>query len=86
MSENSIKKRFSESNAAFPDPLASNEEKISKEYGIQIAKAIEREWFYRGGNGTGKCRYYDDWDKYEYRRAYARGEHDTKIHKDLLNI
>lgn len=75
-----VKKVFSFS--GFPDHLATNEEKKDYAFGLQMAKAIEREWFYRN-NGSG-CTYYDNRREYSRLRAYARGEQDTKIYKDLL--
>ena len=30
--------------AGFPDPLASREEKLSEEYGLRYAKAIQDQW------------------------------------------
>lgn len=75
------KKVFSFS--GFPDPLASDEEKIQDSYGLQAAKAIEKEWFYRPE--TGVCGYYDKREKYHNLRLYGRGEQSTKIYKDLLN-
>lgn len=67
---------------SFPDPLAPDEIKISEEYGLQFAKQIEKEWFYRPESG--KCSYYDKRDKYHQLRLYARGEQSTDIYKKLL--
>ena len=39
----------------FPSQVVSDQEKISSEYGLKIAKAIEREWF----NGAHSNRYLD---------------------------
>jgi hypothetical protein len=75
------KKVFSFS--GFPDPLAPDEDKIKDSYGLQAAKAIEKEWFYRPE--VGSCGYYDKRDKYHNLRLYARGEQSTKIYKDLMN-
>jgi hypothetical protein len=75
------KKVFSFS--GFPDPLAPDEDKNQLSYGLQAAKAIEKEWFYRPE--TGSCGYYDKRDKYHNLRLYARGEQSTKIYKDLMN-
>lgn len=70
------------SQVGFPDYLAPDEVKISEDYGLQMAKAIEYEWFYRPQ--TGRCSYYDKRDHYHNLRLYARGEQHTKIYKDLL--
>lgn len=75
------KKVFSFS--GFPDPLAPDEDKIKESYGLQAAKAIEKEWFYRPE--TGSCGYYDKRDKYHNLRLYGRGEQSSKIYKDLMN-
>lgn len=75
------KKVFSYS--GFPDPLASDEEKNDIGYGLQAAKAIEKEWFFRPENGS--CGYYDKREKYHNLRLYGRGEQSTKIYKDLMN-
>lgn len=75
------KKVFSFS--GFPDPLASDEEKNVDTYGLQAAKAIEKDWFYR--NEQGSCDYYSKRDKFHNLRLYGRGEQSTKIYKDLMN-
>jgi hypothetical protein len=75
-----VKKVFTFS--GFPSHLASDEDKKEDKFGLQMAKAIEKEWFYRPENGT--CSYYDKRDKYHNLRLYARGEQNTKIYKDLI--
>jgi hypothetical protein len=67
----------------FPDHLAPDEIKNKDEFGLQMAKAIEQEWFYRPDSGN--CSYYDKRDKYHKLRLYARGEQDTSIYKNLMN-
>lgn len=67
----------------FPNHLAPDEEKNKEAFGLQMAKAIEQEWFFRPE--TGSCDYYDKRDKYHKLRLYARGEQDTSIYKKLLN-
>ena len=76
------KKVFSYS--GFPSPLASDEEKKTYEYGLGVAKAIEYEWFYRPESGG--CSYYDKRDRYHKLRLYSRGEQDTQLYKNLLNV
>jgi len=69
-----------------PDPLASDEDKAKEEYGLQMGKYIEYEWFYRPENTAGtRCAYYDKRDRYHKLRLYARGEQSAKLYKDLLN-
>lgn len=70
---------------SFPDYLAPDEEKATKEYGLAMGKAIEYEWFFRPESGTGTCTYYDKRQKYHTLRLYARGEQDTAIYKNLIN-
>jgi hypothetical protein len=67
---------------AFPDVLAPDEVKSEDSYGIQFAKQIEHEWFFRPEQGP--CSYYDKREKYHNLRLYARGEQDTAIYKKLL--
>jgi hypothetical protein len=71
-------------NIGFPDHLASDETKNTEEFGLQMAQAIQYEWF-RRPNGGGSCPFYDQRDEYHKLRLYARGEQSTKIYKDLLN-
>ena len=37
----------------FPSQAVSDLEKISYDYGLKIAKAIQQEWFNGGGNSNG---------------------------------
>ena len=67
---------------SFPDYLAPDEEKNQEAYGLEMAKAIEYEWWYRPENKS--CTFYDKRDKYHNLRLYARGEQDTKLYKDLI--
>lgn len=69
---------------AFPDYLAADEVKKTEEYGLQMAKAIEYEWFFRNGQGA-TCTFFDRQQKYHNLRLYARGEQSTDIYKNLLN-
>ena len=68
---------------SFPDYLASDEIKGDDEYGLQMAQAIQYEWWNRGSNG-GDCKYGDRRTKYHNLRLYARGEQDTQLYKDLI--
>ena len=36
----------------FPSQVVSDLEKISYEYGLEVAKAIEQEWFYNDTSGN----------------------------------
>lgn len=66
----------------FPNPLASPEEKASKAYGIQYAKAIDSQWgrMTDVGSLVGKRNRI-----FARSRSYAVGTQDTNIYKQLLN-
>lgn len=66
----------------FPDPLASQEEKLSKEYGLKYAKAIEGQW----GSTLDKNSVFGSRQSvFSRNRDYANGTQDTTIYKQLLN-
>lgn len=67
----------------FPDQLASDAYKASKEYGLSVAHAIESEWF-RKESGT--SRFYNNRDTYHKLRTYAMGEQSVQKYKDELSI
>jgi len=67
----------------FPDQFASDQEKASAEYGIQIGGAIQYEWFRKDGN---QCRYYGQWRDFHRLRLYARGEQSVQKYKNELAI
>lgn len=67
----------------FPDQLASDAEKATKQYGLSVGKAIESEWF-RKDSGT--SRYYNNRDTYHKLRTYAMGEQSVQKYKDELAI
>jgi hypothetical protein len=66
----------------FPSQVVSDLEKMSSEYGLKIAKAIEQEWF----NGVQSNRYVDTQNKFHRLRLYARGEQSIQKYKDELSI
>lgn len=66
----------------FPNHSVSDSDKNDESFGLQMAKAIEYEWFYRKSSGS--CPYYDKREKFHRLRLYARGEQDTKIYKQLI--
>jgi hypothetical protein len=59
------------SNSSFPSQVVSDEEKSSYEYGMQVAQAIEQEWFQGGRSGN---RYAQSYNNFHQLRQYARGE------------
>ncbi len=71
-------------NSTFPSQVVSGQEKSSLEYGRQVARAIEQEWFSQGR--TNGNRYLTTWNNYNRLRLYARGEQPTSKYKDELSI
>ena len=69
--------------SVFPSQAVPDEEKSSLDYGLQVAKAIEAEWFSRDG---GTARYYDTQNRFHELRLYARGEQSIQKYKDELSI
>ncbi len=67
----------------FPSQIASDLEKVTEEYGLKVAKAIEHEWFKRD---SGTNRFYNNQNTFHRRRLYARGEQSIQKYKDELSI
>ena len=69
----------------FPSQVVSDIEKVSYDYGMKVAKAIESEWF---GNesGRGSNRYGTTQNDFHRLRLYARGEQSIQKYKDELSI
>jgi len=72
------------SNSSFPDQIVPEEVKQSLDYGLQVGRAIEGEWFrnYRGGG----YRFATNFNNYHRLRLYARGEQPVQKYKDELAI
>ena len=66
----------------FPSQAVPDLEKLSIDYGLKIAKAIEQEWF---SDSYGN-RYNSEQIKYRNLRLYARGEQSIQKYKDELSI
>ena len=66
----------------FPSQVVPDAEKMSPKYGLEVAKAIEQEWF----NDTYSNRYTDSQHKFHNLRLYARGEQSIQKYKDELSI
>ena len=66
----------------FPDPLASQEKKESKSYGLKYAKAIESQWGKRSDSNSLFSKRYTSFKRSQ---EYATGVQDTAIYKRLLN-
>ena len=67
----------------FPSQAVSDAEKASGQYGLEIAKAIESEWFKKD---SGSSRYFANRDNFHRLRLYARGEQSIQKYKDELSI
>ena len=75
---------YTNTNSAFPSQVVDNATKASEEYGLQVSRAIEQEWFNQGrGNGN---RYLTNWNNFHRLRLYARGEQSAQKYKDELSI
>ena len=75
----------------FPSQAVSDLEKISYEYGLKVAQAIQSEWFYDNntsyGTGSGtNSRYYNYQNNFHRLRMYARGDQPVQKYKDELSI
>ena len=69
--------------SAFPSQLATDAEKASSQFGLQVGQAIQYEWFRKDGSN---CRYYSQWSEFNKLRLYARGEQSVAKYKDELAI
>ncbi len=58
----------------FPSQVVSDLEKMSSDYGLKVAKAIEQEWFNGSVGGQNSNRYNDTQFRYHNLRLYARGK------------
>ena len=67
----------------FPSQVVSDVEKISFEYGLKIAQAIEGEWFDKDNNSN---RYIHNRNNFHNLRLYARGEQSIQKYKNELSI
>ena len=70
-------------NSYFPSQVVSDAEKLSYDYGLKVAKAIEQEWFYDDRQST---RYDANFNDFHKLRLYARGEQSVQKYKDELSI
>ncbi len=69
--------------ASFPDQFASDKQKATDEFGLQVGQAIQYEWFRKDGNG---CRFYNQWGEFHRLRLYARGEQSVAKYKNELAV
>ena len=68
---------------SFPSQMATDAEKASDSFGLQIGQAIQYEWFRKDGSS---CRYYSQWRDFRRLRLYARGEQPIGKYKNELAI
>ena len=70
-------------NIDFPSQVVSDAEKLSYDYGLRVAKAIEQEWFHNDRHGN---RFKTHKNNFHNLRLYARGEQSIQKYKDELSI
>ena len=70
-------------NINFPSQVVSDQEKLSYDYGLKVAKAVEAEWFHNDRQGN---RYKTHKNNFHNLRLYARGEQSIQKYKDELSI
>ena len=68
----------------FPSQVVSDVEKLSYDYGLKVAKAIEKEWFDEDQRGHNK--YISNFKNFHELKLYARGEQSIQKYKDELSI
>ena len=66
----------------FPSQAVSDLEKLSPEYGLKVAQAIEQEWFHDSLNN----KFLHNQNNFHRLRLYARGEQPVQKYKDELSI
>ena len=67
----------------FPNQFATDKEKESVEYGLQVGNSIQYEWFKKDSHG---CRFYDQRANFHKLRLYARGEQSVGKYKNELSV
>ena len=60
----------------FPSQAVSDKEKMSPEYGLEVAKAIKHEWFNENG-----AKFKGNFNTFRKLRLYARGEQSIQKYK-----
>ena len=71
------------SSSYFPKQTVSDAEKLSYDYGLSVARAIQSEWF---NNDRNNNRYRNNYNNFHNLRLYARGEQSIQKYKDELSI
>jgi len=67
----------------FPDQFASDREKETYEYGLQIGQSIQYEWFRKDNQNS---RFYNQWGDFHRLRLYARGEQSVAKYKNEMAV
>ena len=67
----------------FPSQSVSDIKKADPSYGLEVARAIENEWFKRD---SATNRFYTNLNSFHKLRLYARGEQSVQKYKDELSI
>ena len=70
-------------NNYFPSQVVGDAEKLSYDYGLKVAKAIEHEWFNKDQGINRYHKYYNDFHRL---RLYAEGNQSIQKYKDELSI
>jgi len=68
---------------SFPTQFATDAEKATDAFGLQVGQAIQYEWFRKDGSS---CRYYSQWRDFHRVRLYARGEQSVAKYKNELAV
>ncbi len=76
-------KVYTNSHSAFPDQVVPDADKATWEYGLQVGRAIEGEWFWAGRGGD---RFSQNYQNFHQLKLYARGEQSIQKYKDELAI
>ena len=72
---------MTESVVNFPSQAVSDLEKMTPEYGLKVARAIQSEWF-----GKREDKFTTNYDTFHKLRLYARGEQSVEKYKNELSI
>ncbi len=67
----------------FPSQSVSDAKKASEDYGMEVARGIQNEWF-RKNSGTG--RFLQNQREYHRLKLYARGEQSVQKYKDEFSV
>ena len=71
-------------NSSFPDQVVPDEVKATIDYGLQVSRAIEQEWFSFGGSTSN--RFNLNYKTFNMLRLYARGEQPMDKYKNELAV